>query len=67
LPKTGSPQCGAIFTILWRRTFRRKFARRIKSLRSNRDDGQHFIVRADKKLTAFVELESVIRRNGELS
>jgi len=28
---------------------------------------QHFIVRADEKLTTFVELESVIRRNGELS
>jgi hypothetical protein len=26
-----------------------------------RGDGQHFIVRADEKLTAFVELESAIR------
>jgi hypothetical protein len=26
-----------------------------------RDDGKRFVVRADEKLTAFVELESVIR------
>ena len=28
-----------------------------------RDDGKRFIVRADEKLTAFVELESVTRRS----
>ena len=27
----------------------------------NRDDGQRFFVRADEKLTAFLELESAIR------
>ena len=26
-----------------------------------RDDGQRFIVRADQKITAFVELESAVR------
>ena len=30
-------------------------------------DGQRFIVRADEKLTAFLELESAIRCCGELS
>jgi hypothetical protein len=28
---------------------------------AHRDDGQRFIVRADEKLTAFMELESAIR------
>jgi hypothetical protein len=28
---------------------------------AHRDDGKHFVVRADEKLTAFVELESAIR------
>jgi hypothetical protein len=28
---------------------------------AHRDDGKRFIVRADEKLTAFVELESAIR------
>jgi hypothetical protein len=28
---------------------------------AHRDDGQRFVVRADEKLTAFMELESVIR------
>jgi hypothetical protein len=28
---------------------------------AHRDDGQRFIVRADEKLTAFLELESTIR------
>ena len=26
----------------------------------HRDDGKHFVVRADEKLTAFLELESVV-------
>src|SRR5215475_11666323 len=29
---------------------------------AHRDDGKHFIVRADEKLTAFLELEAAIRR-----
>jgi len=29
---------------------------------AHRDDGKRFVVRADEKLTAFVELEAVIRR-----
>jgi len=28
---------------------------------AHRDDGKRFVVRADEKLTAFVELESVVR------
>jgi hypothetical protein len=34
---------------------------------AHRNDGNRFIVRAEEKLTAFVELESVIRACGELS
>jgi len=34
-------------------------------LRSIRDDGKRFIVRADEKLSAFLELEAVIRGGGE--
>ena len=34
---------------------------------AHRNDGNRFIVRAEEKLTAFVELESVIRGCGELS
>jgi hypothetical protein len=29
---------------------------------AHRDDGKRFVVRADEKLTAFIELESAIRR-----
>jgi len=32
-----------------------------------RADGQRFIVHADEKLTAFMELEAAIRRCGELA
>jgi len=32
---------------------------------AHRDDGKRFVVRADEKLTAFLELESVIRTCGE--
>jgi hypothetical protein len=32
---------------------------------AHRDDGRRFIVRADEKLTAFVELESAIRVYGQ--
>jgi hypothetical protein len=28
---------------------------------THRDDGKHFVVRADEKLTAFLELESATR------
>jgi hypothetical protein len=31
---------------------------------AHRDDGKRFVVRADEKLTAFLELESVIRARG---
>ena len=33
---------------------------------AHRDDGKRFIVRADEKLTAFVELEAVIESVGLL-
>jgi hypothetical protein len=33
---------------------------------AHRDDGKRFVVRADEKLTAFVELESAVRLCGEL-
>jgi hypothetical protein len=31
---------------------------------AHRDDGKRFVVRADEKLTAFIELESAIRPCG---
>ena len=34
---------------------------------AHRGDGKRFIVRADEKLTAFLELESAIRAGGELA
>jgi hypothetical protein len=34
---------------------------------AHRDDGKRFVVRADEKLTAFVELESAIRAGGPLT
>jgi len=33
---------------------------------AHRDDGKRFVVRADEKLTSFVELESVIRGRWRL-
>ena len=33
---------------------------------AHRDDEKRFVVRADEKLTALLELESVIRTYGEL-
>jgi hypothetical protein len=33
---------------------------------ARRDDGKRFVVRADEKLTAFLELESAIRAPGLL-
>ena len=33
---------------------------------AHRDDGKRFVVHADEKLTAFVELESVVRACGKL-
>jgi hypothetical protein len=33
---------------------------------AHRGDGKRFVVRADEKLTAFLELESTIRASGEL-
>jgi len=34
---------------------------------AHRDDGKRFVVHADEKLTAFVELEFAIRACGELA
>jgi hypothetical protein len=34
---------------------------------AHRGDGKRFIVRADEKLTAFLELESAIRACGKLA
>jgi hypothetical protein len=34
---------------------------------AHRDDGKPFVVHADEKLTAFLELESAIRASGELA
>jgi hypothetical protein len=34
---------------------------------AHRDDGRRFVVRADEKLTAFLELESAVRAHGELA
>ena len=34
---------------------------------AHRDEGKRFVVRADEKLTAFVELESAILDCGELA
>jgi hypothetical protein len=34
---------------------------------AHRDDGKRFVVRADEKLTAFMQLESANRNCGELS
>jgi hypothetical protein len=34
---------------------------------AHRDDGKRFVVHADEKLTAFLELEAAIRACGELS
>jgi len=34
---------------------------------AHRDDGKRFVVRADEKLTAFLELEAAIRPCDELS
>ena len=34
---------------------------------AHRDDGKRFVVHADEKLTAFLELESPTRACGELS
>ena len=33
----------------------------------HRDDGKRFVVRADEKLTAFMELGSATRTSGELT
>jgi len=41
--------------------------RTIRIVDAHRDDGKRFIVRVDEKLTAFLELESVIRGCGKLS
>jgi hypothetical protein len=43
------------------------FWRRIFVAHAHRGDSRRFVVRADEKLTAFVELESAIRGCGFLS
>jgi hypothetical protein len=42
-------------------------ARQIWIVDAHRGDGKRFVVRADEKLTAFLELESAIRAGGELT
>jgi hypothetical protein len=32
---------------------------------AHRDDGKRFVVRADEKLTAFLELQSAVHERGE--
>jgi hypothetical protein len=34
---------------------------------AHRGDGKRFVVRADEKLTAFLEVESAVRARGELA
>jgi len=34
---------------------------------AHRDDGKRFVVRADEKLAAFIQLESAIRSRGALA
>jgi hypothetical protein len=51
-------------------TFRERFAQKLPSQTiwitdAHRSDGKRFVVRADEKLTAFVELESAICASGE--
>jgi hypothetical protein len=41
--------------------------RRIWIADEHRGDGRRFVVHADEKLTAFVELEAAIRACGDLS
>ncbi len=41
--------------------------RTIWIVNAHRDDGQRFIVHADEKVTAFVELESAVRTRYELA
>jgi hypothetical protein len=40
--------------------------RTIRIADAHRDDGKRYVVRADEKLTAFLELESATRACGEL-
>jgi hypothetical protein len=42
-------------------------ARTIRIADAHRCDGKRFVVRADEKLTPFLEFESAIRACGELS
>jgi hypothetical protein len=42
-------------------------ARTIWIVDANRDDGNRFVVRADEKLTAFVELETAVSRRFVLT
>ena len=40
--------------------------RTIFAVDAHRGDGKRFVVRADEKLTAFIELESVTRASGRM-
>ena len=40
--------------------------RTIWIVEAHRDDGKRFVVRADEKLTAFIELESAVRTRGAI-
>jgi hypothetical protein len=39
---------------------------KVKNADAHRDDGKRFVVRADEKLTAFLELESAVRACAQL-
>jgi hypothetical protein len=56
-------------SILWRRSVLAidSSGRTICIADAHRDDGKRFVVRADEKLTAFLELESVIHRPPPIS
>jgi hypothetical protein len=38
-----------------------------RSVDAHRNDGKRFVVRAEEKLTAFLELEAAIRTSGEVA
>jgi hypothetical protein len=57
-------QSRAEFGLIWATDSR---GRTIWIADAHRDDGKRLVVRADEKLTAFLELESAIRARSELS
>jgi hypothetical protein len=42
-------------------------ARTIFVAEAHRDDGKRFVVRSEEKLTAFLELEKVVRKSGRVA